>query len=108
MSAVDQNLGHGQCNLTPDLVLKELKTKPWQNVKEYVYGPERLSPEGEEVESIYDISGAPLPIRAMIIRLLLQEADVEKPWKAWIESESGTGWLVATDKGWRFYHQDFR
>jgi len=107
-TVVDLNLAHGECDLTPDLVAKEVQEKPWQEESRYRYGTDHLNPEGEEIESIYDVNDAPLPIRAMIVRKMFLESGVHKPWKTWIESVHGKGWLVVSDSGWKFFPQKTR
>jgi len=102
-SVVDKNLSHGLSDLTPDLVEREATKKPWFEESKYKYGTEYIVPEGEDVESIYDVQNASLPIRAMIVRKLLLEADLPKPWKAQISSDFGKGWLVVEETGWKFH-----
>src|SRR5690625_6109731 len=71
-TVVDKNLAWGDCDLTPDLVSYEIKSQPWHKQTEFTYGSERLVAEGDDGESIYDISGATLPIRAMILRRIFE------------------------------------
>ena len=102
-SAVDRNLAWGECDLTPDLVSNEISLKPWHTEKRYTYGPERLTVEGEEDESLYNLAGAYQPLRGMILRRLLEAGDMTLPWKSWVNAQSGSGYLVVTESGWKFY-----
>src|SRR5699024_5580790 len=107
-TVVDTNLAWGDCDLTPDLVSYERKSQPWHKQTESTYGPERLVAEGDDGESIYDISGATVPSRAMILRRIFENHKTPTPWKSWFESPRGNGWIVVTESGWKFFHQDFR
>lgn len=102
-SALDKNLEWGECVLTPDEVTRQVTLKPWDSEPKVQYGTERLTVEGEDAESIYDINHAPIPTRGMIVRILLSHADAPKPWKSRVRSKFDSGWLVVSETGWKFY-----
>lgn len=107
-SVVDEGLAWGESTTPPGEVLRESKKRPWHENLRFKYGTERLVPEGDSGESIYDIEGAEIPLRAMIVHRLIEFYSMETPWKSWVESTRGNGWLVVEDTGWRFHPQDSR
>lgn len=53
------------------------------------------------------VGGEPIPIRAKVTATLAINGAASTPWKAWLTSvwPNGSGWLVKSDSGWRFYPQ---
>lgn len=105
MSALDVNLSWGECSLEPDLVEREIKRSPWKEETKVRYGLERLSLEEGDDESIFDVNGAPIPMRGMIVKVMLHHSGERKPWKMWLKTDISSGWLVVTDSGWKFFPQ---
>lgn len=92
-SVVDEKLWWGEPSLTPGEVQVEVK------------------PVGYAVRDRYDesdeeVGGTPLPMRAKIIATLAINANRDKPFKVWLTSSWGTGWLVAEETGWAFHPQE--
>lgn len=54
------------------------------------------------------VGGEPIPMRAKIVATLALNNGAAVPWKAWLTSVWGTGWLVRSESGWRFYPQGNR
>lgn len=95
VSVVDQNLWWGEPTLTPGEVNDEIK------------------PVGFAVRDRFDdadpvVGGVPVPMRAKIVAALALNHDKPRPFKMWLSSSWGTGWLVAEDTGWSFHPQDHK
>lgn len=103
-SVVDRHLRWGDSTLPPGEVERERRIPGVGLPPKFDYGPEY---EESEAESHYDIRGADLPIRAHILRVMFL-TDMPTPYKHWIETTWGNGWLVVEEEGWRFWPQEHR
>lgn len=56
-------------------------------------------------ESDATVGGQPLPMRSKIVAVLVANAKRQLPFKCYLTSSWGGGWLVAEEKGWSFHPQ---
>lgn len=94
-SVVDSKLWWGDPRLTPGEVLEEAK------------------PVGFAVRDRFDdsdpvVGGVPVPMRAKIVAALAINHERERPFKMWLSSSWGTGWLVVEEQGWAFHPQEHK
>lgn len=92
-SVVDSNLRWGHVDLTHEEVTTEIKLG--------------LREPPDEI-TLPSLGKTDMPMRAKILLVIADERNNAKgfPWKTYLNSRWGGGWLVVTGKGWKFEWQE--